>query len=123
MPEDVKGKLAQDGRIVRGMIDADTRLIFAENHIQHPMQTVFDHLTIAGSLQQVLGIQAADVVRGLDWGLVRQSSLALQLPKRLQIRPTLAGADALKCQRVADGPATMDCNRAMLRVERPSVAV
>ena len=51
--EQVQGETAQEGEVVRGIVQADSTGILAEGHVQAPMQAVFDAPMGAHRVQDV----------------------------------------------------------------------
>ncbi len=58
MFDNVEGHLSQDGHIVGRVTDADASVIFSEDDIQDPMETVFNGPMKAGRPQEVPPQQA-----------------------------------------------------------------
>ena len=58
--------MAQDGKVLGGVVLSDSTLILSENDIQHPVQGVFNSLVGAHGFGEPLGIgrEAGDVVPG-----------------------------------------------------------
>ena len=66
MAEQVRGEVAEDGEVLRGVAVADAAVILAEGDVEDPVQAVLDPSVAADRLSKVYGIgrqAGADVAR------------------------------------------------------------
>ena len=91
MLEQIQGDAAQTTEVLGPVALADTPFIFAETHVQLPMQIVFDAPVAANVSCQAFGprppIQRTNVVGQFDAGMAVDLPRALHQDQALDPRP------------------------------------
>ena len=87
--EHVEGDVLDDGEVEGGVISSHTAFVVAEDHVEHPVEAVFDHPVAADHRSQGVGQQGkrGDVETRLGFDLAVDFSFALDHDDRLQARP------------------------------------
>ncbi len=87
--EQTHGHLSQEGHIFRGMAGAYPGVVFAEDHIQYPVQGIFNAPMTAHRFTKPLGIvvQAGDLVASFHGDLIAYLSLGFDHTEQAQALP------------------------------------
>src|SRR5438105_6427389 len=103
LAQEIERELAQAGQVL-GAVPAPHRTgIFAEEHIEHPVQAILDVPVLADRLPQDrrLGRQAGEVIARVDGPLGARPPLRLDLDDRAQARPGAARVQTRQQVRIA----------------------
>ena len=81
MFEDVEGDSVEQREVLRGVACPFSAEVFAETHIQHPVQLVFDGPVLSDGAVQAsrIGLEAGDVEAGFAFGFARRLVVSLTL--------------------------------------------
>ena len=117
--------MANDGKIFRAMIFVKTGLILIEDHVQNPMNGIFDPPMIADHLEEAvsLALQAGNVVAGENLGFLRQPSFTADHDDGLDPRPVIQAADAGLVESGRQGPTFPDLNPVMALINRFGIVI
>ena len=85
----VEGAVLDDGEVEGGVVGSHAAFVVAEDHVEHPVEAVFDHPMTADHRSQGVGEQGerGDVEARLGFDLAIGFPFALDHDDRLQARP------------------------------------
>ena len=93
--QEIENQMAQDGKVLGGVTDADPALIFVEAHIERPMQRVLDRPVTAHGAGEGGSVspEAADIEAPLGGDLALAFTSAFDHPDRTEVCPLVMGSE------------------------------